>query len=168
MKISFELKIRYDNEGACARTDLFSEILEIADNLDDDEKLGFDRKSFGEVIFYLYLLAFAKSVEYGDSWQKRGEIRGPISNMDRKYDRVMNSIERWISTGKNDPRARIDGSGDLAVYTLLYLSTFLKEHYPEDYKRWWNDELQVYIDRYRPLRSVAKETEEDLSAPKVA
>jgi hypothetical protein len=172
MRIKFELNIDYERDdrppGQTDYSDNFSETLEIPDKLDDDGTLGFDRKSFGEVIFHLYLLAFTKSVEYGDSWQKRGEIRGPISNMDRKYDRIMNSIERWISTGKNDPWARIDGSADLAVYTLLYLSTFLKEHYPEDYKRWWHDELQAYIDRYRPLRSVTKETEEGLPAPKVA
>jgi len=160
MKIKFELNIGYEKEdnpeGCTDHCDRFADTIEIPDKLDRDDILGFDRKSFGEAIFYLYILAFAKSVEYGDSWQKRGEIRGPISNIDRKYDRVMNSIERWISTGKNDPWARIDGSADLAVYTLLYLSTFLKKHYPEDYMRWWHEELQAYINRYRPLHAVEK------------
>jgi hypothetical protein len=59
--------------------------------------IGFDRKAFGETLFHLYLLVFAKSAQYGDSWQKRGEIRGPIANIDRKYDRIMHSIDFTVT-----------------------------------------------------------------------
>jgi len=166
MKIKFELNIGYESENCDGETDhcdRFSDTLEIPDKLDNDAILGFNRKSFAEVIFNLYLLAFAKSVEYGDSWQKRGEIRGPISNIDRKYDRVMNSIEQWTNQGKNDPYPRIDGSADLAVYTLLYLSTYLRKHYPAAFDNWWRNEVQNFIDRYRPL-----EAEEGRPVPKVA
>ena len=59
--------------------------------------IGFDRKAFGETLFHLYFLVFAKSAQYGDSWQKRGEIRGPIANIDRKYDRIMHSIDFTVT-----------------------------------------------------------------------
>jgi hypothetical protein len=59
--------------------------------------IGFDRKAFGETLFQLYFLVFAKSAQYGDSWQKRGEIRGPIANIDRKYDRIMHSIDFTVT-----------------------------------------------------------------------
>ena len=159
MKVKFELNVFYENEEKeIIRADNFADILEIADALlEDEEKFGFDRRSFGEIVFTLYTLVFAKSVQYGNSWQKRGEIRGPIANMDRKYDRIMTSIERWVEEGKNDPYPRIDGSADLAVYAILYLSTYLREHYPEVFEKWWTEEVQVFLDRYRPLRSVDKE-----------
>jgi hypothetical protein len=103
--------------------------------------IGFDRKAFGETLFHLYFLVFAKSAQYGDSWQKRGEIRGPIANIDRKYDRIMHSIAQWEEAGTNDPLPRIDGSADLAVYCLLYLSSFLRKRYPEAYGKWWAEEI---------------------------
>jgi hypothetical protein len=150
MKISFELKVTYEKEGENPYTDRFSDSLEIADKA-EGEKLGFDARSFGETLFNLYLLVFAKTEQYGDSWQKRGEIRGPIANIDRKYDRIMRSIEMWTEEGKNDPYPRIDGTADLAVYSILYLSTFLRRHYPAAFERWWKDEMQDFIEHYRSV-----------------
>lgn len=150
MKVKFELTVTYEEEGAPGYTDRFRDLLEIPSELNSDERLGFNRTSFGEMAFTLYVLAFAKSVQYGDSWQKRGEIRGPISNMDRKYDRIMHSIEQWEKAGINDPYPRIDGSADLAVYALLYLSSYLRKHYPETFEKWWAEEVQGFLDRYRP------------------
>lgn len=164
MRVKFELTVSYETEDGPDRTalrDIFKDVLEIPLELASDEKLGFNRRSFGETIFTLYVMTFAKGMQYGNSWQKRGEIRGPISNMDRKYDRLMNSIDQWEQTGKNDPYPRIDGSADLAVYALLYLSTFLREHYPEAFERWWKEEVQSFLDRYRPASEM-------VSVPKVA
>jgi hypothetical protein len=156
MKVKFELTVTYEEEGVPEYTDRFKDALEIPFELNSDERLGFNRHSFGEMVFTLYVLAFAKGIQYGNSWQKRGEIRGPISNMDRKYDRLMNSIDQWEQTGKNIPYPRIDGSADLAVYALLYLSTYLREHYPEPFKEWWQNEVQSFLDRYRPPSEMIK------------
>lgn len=157
MKVRFELTVSYEKEEGADRTairDIFKDTLEIPEELDSDERLGFNRRSFGQMAFTLYVLAFAKSIQYGDSWQKKGEIRGPISNLDRKYDRIMHSIEQWEKSGKNDPYPRIDGTADLAVYALLYLSTYLREHYPEAFEKWWTEEVQVFLDRYRPVEKL--------------
>ena len=154
MKITFKLSVIYEEENDAEHSDHFIDTLEIPTDLVSDAQLGFSRKSFGEMVFTLYMLVFAKGMQYGNSWQKRGEIRGPISNMDRKYDRIMNSIEKWEKTGKNDPYPRIDGTADLAVYSLLYLSTFLREHYPEEFAKWWAEEAQSFLDRYRPDRTL--------------
>jgi hypothetical protein len=161
MKVKFELTVTYEEEDTPDYTERFKDVLEIPAELNSDERLGFNRRSFGETIFTLYVMTFAKGMQYGNSWQKRGEIRGPISNIDRKYDRLMNSIDQWESTGKNDPYPRIDGSADSAVYHLLYLSTFLREHYPEAFERWWREEVQSFLDRYRPASEM-------VAVPKVA
>jgi hypothetical protein len=155
MKVKFELTVSYEEEGVPDYTDRFRDVLEIPFELNSDERLGFNRRSFGEMAFTLYVLAFAKGMQYGQSWQKRGEIRGPISNIDRKYDRLMNSIDQWEKTGKNDPYPRIDGSADLAVYNLLYLSTYLREHYPAAFEKWWMEEIQGFLDRYRPETEIS-------------
>jgi hypothetical protein len=166
MRVKFELTVTYENEEDAEnlpseRIDRFEDALEIPSDMVNDEKLGFNRHSFGEIIFTLYVMTFAKGLQYGNSWQKRGEIRGPISNMDRKYDRVMNSIDQIESGGKNDPYPRVDGTADLAVYSLLYLSTFLREHYPAAFERWWKDEVQEFIEPYRPSLSFDKETDKE-------
>ena len=157
MKVKFELTVTYENdedsEELSERVDHFEDALSLPSDMVSDERLGFNRRSFGETIFTLYVMTFAKGIQYGNSWQKRGEIRGPISNMDRKYDRLMNSIEVWERTGKNDPYPRIDGSADLAVYAILYLSTYLREHYPAEFQKWWFEEVQNFTDRYRSLPS---------------
>ena len=161
MRVKFKLSVTYENENLPNLIHNFQDVLEVPPELlDSDDRLGFNRKSFGEMAFTLYVLAFAKSIQYGDSWQKRGEIRGPISNMDRKYDRIMHSIEQWEKAGKNDPYPRIDGSADLAVYALLYLSTYLRAHYPEQFEKWWTEEVQGFLARYRPLHTVDKPGEE--------
>jgi hypothetical protein len=157
MKVTFKLNVIYEKEETRERVDEFSDVLEIPDELDDDERFGFNRQSFGEMLFTLYLLVFAKSVQYGDSWQKRGEVRGPIANLDRKYDRIMKSIEQWQENGKNDPYPRIDGSADLAVYALLYLSTYLREHYPDAFEKWRTEEVESFLSRYRSLHAVEKQ-----------
>lgn len=152
MKISFNLSVSYEHAALSGHhQDLFTDTLQFDDALDDDARIGFDRKAFGELLFNLYLLVFVKSAQYGNSWQRRGEIRGPISNIDRKYDRIMHSIQQWEEAGINVPDARIDGSADLAAYCLLYLSSFLKKQYPDAYGKWWAEEVQAFIDRYRVI-----------------
>jgi hypothetical protein len=49
----------------------------------------------------------------------------------------------------NDPAPRIDGAGDLLVYCALYLSSWLTEKYPLYFKKWWETELNSFIDRWR-------------------
>jgi hypothetical protein len=100
---------------------------------------------------------FRESV-YTAPWQKRGDP-GPISNMDRVT--LIMIHRRREKAGNNDPYPRIDGSADLAVYALLYLSTYLRKHYPEAFEKWWTEEVQGFLDRYRP-------PSEMISLPKVA
>jgi hypothetical protein len=151
--VTIKLEIQFSDDSNPGKPESYSgqeweETLQFPDNF-NKEKLGFDAFSYGEMLFNLYRLALCKSYEYGGSWQKRGEIRGPVSNLDRKYDRIMSSIDTWVETGRNEPYPRVDGSVDLAVYVILYASTFLKEHYPKEYERWTRDELEAFIRRYR-------------------
>jgi hypothetical protein len=163
MKVKFKLSIEREGEKEFSLEDN----VHIPEGL-REEDLGFDMHSFGEVMFNLFVLATCKSIQYGPSWKKRGELRGVAANLDRKWDRISKSFDDIEKRGLNDPAPRLDGTGDLAVYCLLYLSSFLRQQYPEAFERWWTEEIQTFIDRYRPLRSIERPGGEPLSAPKVA
>ena len=66
MRISFELSVSYDHSvPERHHKDCFADTLELDGALDDDNRIGFDRTAFGETLFNLYLLVFAKSAQCG-------------------------------------------------------------------------------------------------------
>ena len=144
---SFDVHEEFSDGKGRPRVSLRDE-LEFPDHV-EEETLGFDIEAFGELIFKLYLLTFCKGKHYGDSWKKRGEIRGCMSNMDRKYDRISKSADDITDHGHNDPVPRLDGTGDLVVYGLLYLSSFLKQKYPKEFEEWLEKDVDGFIERYR-------------------
>lgn len=111
------------------------------------EQLGQDPVKFVRNTFLLTCLSVAKGIAYGDSWRGgkgaspfKAENMCVLGNIMRKYDRVMNSAERSIVDG------RIDGNGDLAVYSMLYLQ-LLEEFYPKAYKDWIETDVIAYINK---------------------
>jgi hypothetical protein len=147
-KVSFRLTVNWEG-----RTD-GPEKLELTDEIEipyhcTDLSLGFKTFEFGRLLFNLYLLTFCKGIGYGDSWRKRGEIRGIAANIDRKYDRLSNSFSDMEVHAHNDPGPRIDGAGDLLVYCGLYLSSWVTEKYPALFKKWWEEDLTRFIDTFR-------------------
>ena len=110
---SFDVFEEFSDGKGRPRVSLRDE-LEFPDHV-EEETLGFDIEAFGELIFKLYLLTFCKGKNYGDSWKKRGEIRGCMANMDRKFDRISKSADDITEHGHNDPVPRLDGTGDLVV-----------------------------------------------------
>jgi hypothetical protein len=163
-KISFRLTV--DWEG---RTDGPGK-LELADEIAipdhcTDASLGFKAFEFGKLLFYLYVQTFCKGVGYGDSWRKRGEIRGIAANIDRKYDRLSKSFEDMETHAHNDPGPRIDGAGDLAVYCLLYLSSWVTEKYPALFKKWFEEDLTRFVEPFRQnLKENSKNDDENATA----
>src|SRR5262252_146505 len=147
-KVSFNLTVKWEG-----RPD-GPEKLEVKDEIylpdhATDTALGFKTFEFGRILLGLYVLAFCKGIGYGNSWCKRGEIRGVAANIDRKYDRLSQSFEDMERHNHNDPGPRIDGAGDLLVYCALYLSSWVKEKYPLEFKKWWEKELDSFIERWR-------------------
>src|ERR1700741_1986368 len=104
MKVKFKFSIEKEGEEGF----FLNDEINIPDGLNDEE-LGFDMRSFGEVIFNLILLATCKSVQYGSSWKKRGDLRGVASNLDRKWDRISKSFDDMERRGGYGALPRVPG-----------------------------------------------------------
>lgn len=103
--------------------------------------LGQDPTVFTRNVFALSCLAIAKGITYKDSWKKHGESFSIIPNLLRKMDRITACAENDKAAGK------IDGSGDLAVYSMLFLQWLEQEH-PEEFKEWLSSEVIKYVNEY--------------------
>jgi hypothetical protein len=68
-----------------------------------------------------------KNAGYGAAWRKRGEVLSIFTNLARKYDRLVVSLDQ--ETNSTDERL-LDTVGDLCVYSAKYL-TWLAEQAPE-------------------------------------
>lgn len=111
-----------------------------------------DNSALPELVTMLLALQHSKEIYYGSSWSGKGEYRGVVSNLDRKYDRLDKIItgelqgtipvltkkeykdlteEEKISLRET----KIDSVADLASYSLLYLS-YLKKTYPGAFEVW--------------------------------
>lgn len=90
--------------------------------------------SLGEIHETLKILHYKKTLSYGDSWRKHGEILGVFSNITRKRDRIAALAKG--AKGTSD-EGMMDTVADLCVYSSKYL-TLLAELYPvsfSDYLR---------------------------------
>lgn len=70
-----------------------------------------------------------KNAGYGDAWRKRGELLSIFTNLARKYDRLVVSLDQGVDAA--DER-NLDTAGDLCVYAAKYL-TWLAERSPGDF-----------------------------------
>ena len=77
-------------------------------------------------------LQYRKEGSYGRSWSKRGET-DVFFNTARKFDR----LENMVLYGSHDEvgEGRIDTVGDLANYSLLWMTYFIRET-PSEFKKW--------------------------------
>ncbi len=89
-------------------------------------------------------LGKAKDKEYGNSWQKRGDV-GALHNVARKWDRLEQQMNNGIATGKVDNNSEIteemlEGEGfldsvlDLTNYSLMWLN-WIADRFPEQWKK---------------------------------
>lgn len=112
-----------------------------------------DNSKLPEIMEMLLAIQYVKEKDYGSSWKSRGEYRGIVPNIDRKYDRLDKMTQDEIS-GKTKTLAeleelvvnnkiqsqdvgesKIDAIADLTNYCLLYL-TYVKENYPNVFEIW--------------------------------
>lgn len=85
--------------------------------------------SFSDVCAVLKVLEYKKTLRYGQSWRKHGEVLSIFANISRKWDRLDNMHRNGVA-GTSD-ESEIDTLGDLAVYCLKYAG-FLGEVYLQD------------------------------------
>lgn len=124
-----------------------------------------DNDKIPEVVTMLMSIQHDKEGSYGSSWKGKGEIRGIMANIDRKYDRldkmiddeikgVRESLESMEMKLKRDyhtmsgqvGESKIDAIADLANYCILYL-TYVAEKFPLVFKAWMEYNVP------RPLQS---------------
>ncbi len=109
-----------------------------------------DNGKFTSMVSALVAIQHDKEQFYGSSWKGKGEYRGILANIDRKYDR----LDKIATDEINGKRARlppeenltheqiltvgeskIDAVADLVNYGILYL-TWLAEEHPGAFKHW--------------------------------
>ncbi|WIT25876.1 hypothetical protein [Bacillus phage SPO1L1] len=130
-----------------------------------------DNRKLFPVVSALMAVQYDKEGSYGSSWVGKGEHRGIMPNIDRKYDRLdtmtaneiegkvktlsqledsfdnMNDSEREVATAES----KIDAVADLANYCLLYM-TYIKDNFPKMYKAWFENNVPQYLrDKFPPL-----------------
>lgn len=78
-----------------------------------------------DAITLLSRLHAHKNRGYGDAWRKRGELLSIFTNLARKYDRLVVSLDE----GRPSSDERIlDTAADLCVYASKYLTWLADEH----------------------------------------
>ena len=96
--------------------------------------------SFEEIFEVLKILHYKKTLVYGDSWKKHGELIGIFANISRKYDRI-SALMRGRKPTSDE--TIFDTLADLAVYTGKYL-TYLAEFYKSIFTE--------FLSQYRSFR----------------
>lgn len=123
--------------------------------VDTEYDYGNDPAGLFIISSFIPYLLMAKGITYGDSWKKRGELRGAAANIERKFDRISNCWDlQEISPGKYS--AKIDGSFDLIGYVTLYLSDMLVNTMPEEFKKEFLENIEYIkshagylVDKYK-------------------
>lgn len=138
-------------------------------NLDNDNILRWredlpklpDNSKLDEILSLLTALQYDKELTYGSSWKGKGEVRGIMANIDRKYDRIDKIImdetegkreklpkvsfnELSEEDKENIGESKIDAVADLANYCLLYM-TFMKDTYPGAFELWVRKNIPAYM-----------------------
>lgn len=120
-----------------------------------------DNQNLFPVVEILLAIQYGKECDYGSSWKGKGEYRGIMSNIDRKYDRLdemtkreiegraltFSAIEDRLKKGTTTDvpgEGKVDAIADLANYCLLYLS-WVKENYPLVFKNWAEKNIPSYL-----------------------
>jgi hypothetical protein len=120
-----------------------------------------DNSNIPPVVTLLMAIQYDKEKYYGSSWKGKGEYRGIMSNIDRKYDRLdkitqdeingkLKSLAEWESNlgvtvhGDDVPESKIDAVADLTNYGILYM-TYLREKFPKMFNVWVKKNLPAYL-----------------------
>lgn len=133
----------------------------------DGLELRPDNSNMPEIVTLLMAIQYDKEGHYGSSWKGKGEYRGIMSNIDRKYDRLdqmtvselegkvetLKQLENKLEMKKNNTgntfdhgigESKIDAVADLANYSILYL-TYIQENYPLVFRVWVDRNLPKYL-----------------------
>lgn len=125
-----------------------------------------DNSKLPAIVTLLMAIQYDKEGGYGSSWKGKGEYRGIMANIDRKYDRLDKMTQDEIAgtiqslaemeenlarqekpnSGKSAPigESKIDAIADLTNYGILYM-TFVKEHFPRVFAVWVDRNIPEYL-----------------------
>lgn len=121
-----------------------------------------DNSNLPAVVSVLMAIQYDKEGHYGSSWKGKGEYRGIMANIDRKYDRLdkmtqdeivgrissLRNLEEGLAEGiytaEDVGESKVDAIADLANYCLLYM-TYIKEQYPGLFKVWVDKNIPKYL-----------------------
>lgn len=121
-----------------------------------------DNSNLPPIVSILMAIQYDKEGHYGSSWKGKGEYRGIMANIDRKYDRLdkmtqdevegiatnLKKLEAQLQCGHISAdevgESKIDAIADLANYCLLYM-TYVKENYPGLFNVWVNKNVPKYL-----------------------
>ncbi|MMZ43622.1 hypothetical protein D1872_51850 [compost metagenome] len=121
-----------------------------------------DNEKLPSILTLLLAVQYDKERFYGSSWKGKGEYRGIMANIDRKYDRLdtmtqaeikdpsisLEALEKALEAGEIDGdyvgESKVDAVADLANYALLYL-TYIKDNYPRVFEVWVNKNVPEYL-----------------------
>ncbi len=126
-----------------------------------------DNMNLPPILTLLMAIQYDKEGFYGSSWKGKGEYRGIMANIDRKYDRLdkmtqdeiegkidsLLTIENMLEDGIaeiNVGESKIDAIADLANYCLLYL-TYVREKYPNVFAVWVKRNVPAYLSEKIPF-----------------
>lgn len=135
-----------------------------------------DNDKLAPIVTLLMAIQYDKEGFYGSSWKGKGEYRGIMANIDRKYDRLdkmtHDEIEGAIPTlglledhlvkdrftKEQVGESKVDAVADLANYCLLYL-TYIKENYPNVFQVWVDKNVPQYLaDKIPFISDTTKDT----------
>lgn len=122
-----------------------------------------DNSKLPAVFTLLSAIQYHKEGGYGSSWKGKGEYRGIMSNIDRKYDRLDRMTEReldgTLKTLKEQEEllardydfysqevgeSKVDAVADLTNYGMLYM-TFIMDNFPNVFRLWVERNLPAYL-----------------------
>lgn len=138
-----------------------------------------DSSRIPEIVTLLMAIQYDKEGSYGSSWRGKGEYRGIMANIDRKYDRLdkmtddeLNSRTKTLAQLEKDiaklhessqatnlsesqimnaiGESKVDAIADLANYSILYL-TYVKENFPKVFGIWVNRNVPQYLSKKIPF-----------------
>lgn len=122
-----------------------------------------DNDTLPEIVTLLMAIQYDKEGHYGSSWKGKGEYRGIMSNIDRKYDRLDNITNAEIQGTMNSlaiqenmlkdnyelyseqiGESKVDAIADLANYSIMYLG-WVKQNFPLVFQVWVDKNLPKYL-----------------------
>lgn len=127
-----------------------------------------DNSKLPAIVSALMAIQYEKEGGYGSSWKGKGEYRGIMSNIDRKYDRLdkmsqdelegaiesLGLIEDHLVKGRwtveQVKESKIDAIADLTNYGLLYM-TYVRENFPNVFNIWVQRNIPQYLRDNLPL-----------------